>query len=241
MKKIILIIFLLFSFTAGLVYCDTLSSHFDKANTLFEEKDYIKALDLYLKIYEQGFYSKDLFYNISNTHYRLGNIGQSLRYIEKAYRISPRDSDIRFNRKLLYTNTGQTENVWESIIGFLSINELSIICLVLVSLIFIFLIISKFITKRWLYWVKFGVISLTIIFSVWLYASYLIFYKNPYGVVLPQEINAYSGPSLEQTISFTVPAGQKIVILGKSNGWLDIGVKKDRLRGWIQEQEIGII
>jgi tetratricopeptide (TPR) repeat protein len=232
---IVLSIFCLFT----LVNAKTLNNYFAKANDLYKKGDYKSAVEIYKSISDQGFYSSMLFYNMSNSYYRLNNLGYSIQYIEKAYRLSPRDSDIRFNRNFLYKATGQTENISDAIIGFLSMNELLFICLCLFSLLFLVMIVSKYYNQRWVFWIRFSVICLLAIFLVWLYLSYLNFYKHPNAIVLVSQANVYSGPGSDNTISFTIPEGKKIIILNKKENWFEIGIKDQGLRGWINRNDIG--
>jgi tetratricopeptide (TPR) repeat protein len=238
MRKSMLIVLSLFCFS-NLSNAKILNNYFVKANDLYKKGDFKNALDIYKDINSQGYYSKELFYNMSNSYYRLNNLGSAIQYIEKAYRLSPRDSDIKFNRNFLYNQTGQTENLSDTIAAFISMNELLFICLCLFSLLFLVMIISKYYNQRWLFWIKFSIVSLLALFVIWLYLSYSKFYKNPIAIVLNTQANIYSGPGDDNSISFTIPEGKKIIILNKRENWYEIGVKDQGLRGWINRNDVG--
>ncbi len=73
---------------------------FDQANQLYLNADYSQAKEQYLKIINSGFESAELYYNLGNTFYKLGQIPPSILYLEKALILNPKDADIRFNLDL---------------------------------------------------------------------------------------------------------------------------------------------
>ena len=70
---------------------------FEKATTLYNEGDYEKAAESYLKIIGNGEHSAELYFNLGNTYYRLDSIAPSIYYYEKALLLKPRDKDILNN------------------------------------------------------------------------------------------------------------------------------------------------
>jgi tetratricopeptide (TPR) repeat protein len=70
---------------------------FEKANQLYLNGDYSSAREEYLKIVNSGFESVELYYNLGNTFYKLGQIPSAILYYEKALIINPKDVDIQFN------------------------------------------------------------------------------------------------------------------------------------------------
>ncbi|MCX6224313.1 MAG: tetratricopeptide repeat protein [Bacteroidia bacterium] len=73
---------------------------FDKANQLYLNGDYSSAREEYQKIINSGFESVELYYNLGNTFYKLGQIPSAILYYEKALILDPKDVDIRFNLDL---------------------------------------------------------------------------------------------------------------------------------------------
>lgn len=73
---------------------------FDKANQLYLGGDYSSAREEYQKIVNSGFESAELYYNLGNTFYKLGQIPPAILYFEKALILNPKDGDIRFNLDL---------------------------------------------------------------------------------------------------------------------------------------------
>lgn len=73
---------------------------FDKANQLYLNAEYSLAREEYQKIINSGFESTELYYNLGNTFYKLGQIPSAILYYEKALILNPKDVDIQFNLDL---------------------------------------------------------------------------------------------------------------------------------------------
>ena len=70
---------------------------FEKANQLYLNGEYSAAREEYQKIINSGFESMELYYNLGNTFYKLGQIPSAILYFEKALILNPKDLDIQFN------------------------------------------------------------------------------------------------------------------------------------------------
>ena len=53
------------------------NSDFDEANMLYNEGRYIDAIDVYNKILDSGLHSSDLYFNIGNSYYKIGEIAEA--------------------------------------------------------------------------------------------------------------------------------------------------------------------
>ena len=64
------------------------------------EGDFEAALASYLRLVEAGFESGEVYYNIGNTYFKLGELAQSILYYERARRLLPGDQDVQANLDL---------------------------------------------------------------------------------------------------------------------------------------------
>ena len=71
-------------------------SLFSIGNRYFSIEKYDYALDAYLAILEKV-ENPDLYYNIGNTYYRQGNLGQAIWAYEKGIQLSPLHKDLKYN------------------------------------------------------------------------------------------------------------------------------------------------
>jgi hypothetical protein len=72
---------------------------FDEGNLLYQQQDFEGARDKYLQIEMEGEVSSALYYNLANSHYKLGDMGKAILYYERALRLDPGDDDIQANLK----------------------------------------------------------------------------------------------------------------------------------------------
>ena len=72
-------------------------SRFQKGNQLYEAGDYTGALEAYRQVLTRDYESAALYYNMGNAYYRLGELGQAVRYYERARRLMPGQARIQHN------------------------------------------------------------------------------------------------------------------------------------------------
>ena len=73
---------------------------YQEGNRLYQEGDFEGALASYLRLVEAGFESGEVYYNIGNTYFKLGDVARSILYYERARRLLPGDEDVRANLDL---------------------------------------------------------------------------------------------------------------------------------------------
>lgn len=78
---------------------------FDEGNRRYSMGDYEGALDSYQRAITRGIASGALYYNMGNAYYRLDEIGQAIRYFEKARRIEPDRAELRHNLSIAREQT----------------------------------------------------------------------------------------------------------------------------------------
>lgn len=67
------------------------------AGAFYVRGEYRQAMDAYRKLEEAGYRSAALYYNMGNTAYRLGNMGEAVLYLQRARHLKPNDRDIAHN------------------------------------------------------------------------------------------------------------------------------------------------
>lgn len=84
----------------------------EKANAEYDADRYADALALYMQVAEDEGVSSDLYYNIGNTYYRMGELGYSVLYYERALMLNPRHADAKTNLEFVSSKI-QTKIVQE--------------------------------------------------------------------------------------------------------------------------------
>jgi hypothetical protein len=86
---------------ASAVPPDTVWADWRQANAAYEQGRYEVAVDRYTAVLDAGYVSGALYYNLGTAYYRLGRVGQSVRYYEKARRLRPDDPRIAHNLRMV--------------------------------------------------------------------------------------------------------------------------------------------
>ncbi|MCM1449815.1 MAG: tetratricopeptide repeat protein [Clostridiales bacterium] len=68
-----------------------------EADSAYNSLAYSRALELYMLAGDSLGTSSDLFYNIGNTHYRMGDLGRAVLWYERALKLDPTNEDAKTN------------------------------------------------------------------------------------------------------------------------------------------------
>ncbi len=110
MKRLTLFFLILLCCTAAFTAKATTPSPIEKAQTLYDQRNYAAAEQIYSQIVAQvkgealsrGERSQ-VYYNLGNCHYRLKNFGRAVWAYQNALRLNPSDEDAAFNLELTQT------------------------------------------------------------------------------------------------------------------------------------------
>lgn len=241
MKKSFLLTFLLLS-VVSVSALDTLEL-LNQARKSYDQKDYSRAVKIYTELISSGVKNKEIYYNLGNSYYRLGDFGYARYWWELARRISPRDADIRFNLNFLKQQIKEPPLTWtgqltEFICGLANLNEIYLCCF----LVYIFLCfglvlagLKKFPGIRKINWI---LISLWLIFLVVLLVKMKDELWTRWGITVNPVTEVRNGPGLNNSVALTISSGRKIIILGKQDNWLAVGLPAEGLKGWISDSDI---
>ncbi|MBF0491458.1 MAG: tetratricopeptide repeat protein [Deltaproteobacteria bacterium] len=246
-KKIFLISVLLF-FTNN-VCAQTPVQTFKTANEAYLARDFQKAETLYQELEKQGILSGGLFFNLGNTFYRQGKVGEAIYYYEKALRLSPRDRDLSANYN--YIRERLIDKIEEPLLNkilsyaffwnaLLSLKEGLFFTLGAYALLFALLISRLYFKSRMqflclLFLVFVNLLSLSS-FSLKLIEEKLL----RYGVLFASNQGVFSEPTEQSVRLFELHEGAKIKISEEQNGFYKVQWV-DGKKGWMKKETIGNI
>jgi tetratricopeptide (TPR) repeat protein len=227
---------------------------FEDGNRHYQNGDYENALSDYVQILEAGFESGPLYYNIGNCYFKLGDLGRSILFFERALAENPRDDDARANLELAESLTADEivplPGFWvlrvldwwvhalpggwlSAIVGLAYVVGMSALVAVLLS--------GSQAIERWGRRVAIVAGVLVLVFGINMLALELGLGEPVEAIVLADEVSVQSAPSDDQALQvFTIHEGTKARIDQQSGEWAEI-VLADGKVGWVRVEVLEII
>ena len=223
---------------------------FASGNASYNKGQYKEALTTYQKVFDAGYESAALYFNMGNASYKTGDIPSALLYYGKAHRLSPGDEDINFN--IRFVNLKTTDKIdeapeffvnkwWRGFILALSANVLgwlSVLLVLLASgiLTLYFFTTSVAIKKSSFYGavILFALGAFTI-FIAGMQVSYFNGHKE--AIVFSPSVTVKSGPVEKAGALFVIHDGTKVNVLDNNNGWIKIKLANGN-EGWIKTGDV---
>jgi ABC-type sugar transport system permease subunit len=218
-----------------------------KANDFYKEKNFTKAEELYQSLLDRGIQNGYLYYNLGNTHIRLGNTGKGILNYLHAKRFLPRDQDLQANMKYAIQNTvdlidWEEQSLLKNIFFWVDNFNLEEHLVFLVSINILFWLCMAI----WLYKKNDAInlfrktVFIVLILSV---ASTAIKWNSMsstnFGVILKKTIDVKSGLDNNNVTLFQLHEGAIVSIEKDEAGWFKIKLK-DGKSGWAKKDAIGI-
>jgi len=221
-----------------------------QANQEYSAGYYNQALELYMSIAEQGYTSPELYYNIGNTYFKLNRIPEALLYYERAYKLNPRNENIRFNLELARTRTiDKIEPVpvlfyvrwFRSLISALGADAWGTLSLVLFVSSLLLVVIFLLTARRWLRILTFYPALIFIFISL---AAYMLGYLQHHervsrteAIVFDPSVTVKSSPSDASIDLFVIHEGTKVKITDQVGEWFEIRIASGSM-GWLQAESV---
>lgn len=210
------------------------------ADELYLSNEFDAAARAYGAQVEKDPFDAYAHYNLGNAEYRAGRLGPAVSSYLRAFRLNPRDADIRYNLDFTLKRTGDAlirEGVPEGL--FLVFHLFSRLELRALTLLFLWLSMltlgAHLLTGRKharLGDAGAGLLAALVFFGGWLGARRAAGYTHA-AVVVVGEAEARSGPGITFNVAFTLPEGRRVEVLQRREGWLEIGVLSEGVKGWV--------
>ncbi|HVE14449.1 MAG TPA: tetratricopeptide repeat protein [Elusimicrobiota bacterium] len=225
-----------------------LQSSLDAANQLYEQSRLEDAIKAYRSLLSSAPTNADLQYNLGNAYYRFaqpGSLGLAIACYERAFALRPRDSDIRHNLDFALRRAGESlvppgmPTALFALFHIFSLPELAALhwlgfwlaCLCACA----FLLLPK--RRAALLKPTLALAAFWAAAGAWWGVRVLAAPDNP-GVILIQDAEVRSGPGESFPVSFKAPEGRLVSILNVNGKWMEIGVLKEGLKGWLSADSV---
>lgn len=135
-RATVITFFLLLFFSPSALHGSTV---LEQADSAYNAREFRTALSLYNKVLDTQGASSQLYYNIGNANYRVGNVGKAIIFYERALRLDPSNADARANldyvnstlRGLPEDGSSFLSNIHSNVVSFASPDSWGIVAFVL--------------------------------------------------------------------------------------------------------------
>ncbi len=253
MKKIIFILSFFFIYILSI----SASPHLKKGREAYDQKEYKKAIQIWttdLSI-EENRYNADIYNNIGNAYFRMGELGEAILFYEKAFRLEPQNKiiahNLTFSHSLKKAYLEENKSIPEKFLDFICYRTLPIPFFIFLFFLFFFCFLittglSFFSKKRQLKKRSFyiAVISFVIcLFLTFIFTKMkLQFTNSSEAIILKQQVLVKSSPNNESTTLATLYEGTKIKLKEQigDTSWIAFELPNGVL-GWIPKESIATI
>lgn len=244
---------LVFTFLCCLLFFNgqsqTPTAFFQQGNAAYNGGNYELAIQKYSAILEQGQESAQLYYNLGNAHYRIGNVAESVFYFEKAFQLAPDDESIVNNRRFANNMTldsieklptSQIDQTKNAILNRFSLDQWAYFTLFFAWLcMFVFLgyLFSDRIFLKRLFFTGGIVIFLFLIGLLWFTQNKHQSQKRVKGVVFASEAQVWAEPNKRAEVFFLLHEGTTLEVTDELGDW--VAIKLDNgSGGWLERNSI---
>lgn len=234
---------------SGLCAQSVATGQYNEANALYRAGDFAEARRIYLEVASAGVGDARLFYNLGNSCFKSGLLGEAILWYERARRLALDDEDIEANLRFANLVKKDREPVVESnaLTRFITAVYLWP-SLDLLSLLFAVALFGLFIlgvrrlvrgTRSSLLWLA-GVVlcaGFGVFFVAWLVTRFYQESGDNEAIVTAVQVLARSGPDEEQTEVFTAHEGTKVRLVRNEGAWVLVRLDNG-LGGWVRGKAV---
>ena len=226
------------------VHAENPEETFDSACRAYEQGNWDAAADGFRSLLRYGLADARLEYNLANTEYKRGRLGEAILHYERARRLDPADAETVANltiaraklRDVVEDDEGagvlRTLRAAQDRLGVSAQAGLLLIGVWLVAAIVTWCGSRKGgFTPGW-GWTLAGLsLACILVFLSWR-ATWSRLEGTPRAVVLKPSVEALAGPGLNNAALFTLHEGIAVRIESEREGWLQVSLPNG-LTGWV--------
>ena len=227
------------------------SAFFDEGNRLYQAGDFEGALDRYRRILDEGLESGELYYNIGNAHFRLGELAPAILNYERARRLMPGDDDLLANLALARSMTADDitprPRFWLFRAAGWWVGLLPRAALIwLVALAWVTAIAGAAVVvlrpgpglAAWARRAALAAAAVTLVLGTNLVVRELGLGAVEEAIVMAEQAQVQSAPSDDPALQiFAVHAGTKVAVNRRADEWVEI-VLEDGAVGWMRAADL---
>ena len=208
---------------------------FDEGNRLYDEGKFGEAKQTYEKLAGRGEWSANLFHNLGNADYRIGEAGKAALNYERALALDATHSEARANLKWLREQTGAkmpARGWWEYAYPALP-GDVFAVGAVVAGWAVVFGLVAALFGRKFFGWVIFALL-LAIYAGVGVWRSEE---DRALAIVTAKDAVARMAPADRAALAEPLPEGSRVRILSERGEWIYCALPGGG-RGWIAEPQL---
>lgn len=217
---------------------------FAEANRLYEVEEFEQARDLYRELAAENL-SQEVFFNLGNTQFRLGKLGEACLWYRRALFLDPGMAEATVNLRLLHRKLGFLRFKPSGIDRFVSSLTGSTWSLIIVLGLWLFALgLAALLILRPKQPLGGVVLALTISGSLIAILAGVANYihqdrLNPssLGIVVQNDVVAIDGPFPDGNAVITLPPGSEVRVKATRDEWVFVHLPGENA-GWVQKESV---
>jgi tetratricopeptide (TPR) repeat protein len=243
-RIIIIVIFILLPVSRS-VSQDLPGEKYKKGTEFYSAGNYREALAQWASLYNTGYRSASLEYNIGNAFFKLNNIPGAILYYERALLLKPADEDIIYNLQIARTMVvDKFETIPELFFvnwfNFLSLSlstntwaYISLFSFILLLLFFsLYIYSSRYRNKVTGFWAAVFMLIISVSSVTFALRNRTLVYNNHGAIIFSPLVNGKSSPDSSGNDLFVLHEGTKVTIEDEVGEWYEIRLS-DGNKGWV--------
>jgi tetratricopeptide (TPR) repeat protein len=214
----------------------------------YHDGDFQAAVSAFSEIVHEGIVNGKLFYDLGNAYLKNHDIGHSILWYQRAFKLMPNDPDLKFNTSVALSRTkdmtpDNTHPIlkiiffWRYLLSRTTIQWLGVL---LNGMFWIFLTLPLILRKNTLRWVRDIILPVMVIIILTASFNYYVDTYNKQAVIIPPEISVRSGLSDNATELFVLHGGSQVQVDTEKDGFFKIRFSKNKI-GWIKKIDAQVI
>ncbi len=249
MKSLRTTLFILAVFVPLILLADGAKTLFQHATEEYEKQNYDSSIALLDSLLDAGLESPELYYNLGNAWFKLGEVPKAILYYEKAKKLAPNDPDIIYNLELANTRIAdKIEPVpeffltkwWKRAINFFNEDQWMLINVLSFGLMLIFAVLffvahSKR-NKQIGFYMGLVFLFISLMTGFMGYSNYKNLSTHNSAIVFTPTVNVKSSPTANANTIFVIHQGTKVELIDQLKDWYRIKLANGSV-GWIKEED----
>ena len=214
---------------------------YNEAKAAYDAGNYDQAATAFAELVAKQPGDAALRYDLGNALLKTGRLGRASASYQRAFDLDPRDADGRHNLDFVLNRAGE-ELAPPGIPGpaftaftALSGRELSglhwLAAWAAMILAGLYLLGAEERRERLRDWLI-GASAAWLLFGLW-WAGLRAVLPTGRGVIVATRAELRNGPGEKFTVGYTAPEGRRVRVLTDSGAWLEVGLMKEGVKGWI--------